>query len=203
MHSVRRAIVVLLALCVLGVAAAGVGLWSQGYRVYVVHTGSMTPTYKPGDVVIDKPAVGEPRPGQVITFRYSDETTDVVTHRVTEVTAAGFIHTKGDANRTADVWDIRADMVQGTVERGLPGLGFVLVFLKQPAGIGALGCSVLALVMLWSLFFAAAEAEQTSSDRRGRHVAAPASRHSASRRSVVQPDVASEPRYVPIHSLLT
>ena len=32
---------------------------------------------------------------------------DVVTHRVVEVTAGGIIHTKGDANATADVWDIR------------------------------------------------------------------------------------------------
>ena len=121
------------------VGAAGWGLWRHsGYRVYVVHTGSMVPTYRPGDLVLDRRPSGQYHRGEVITFRHSDLTTDVVTHRITDVTAAGLIHTKGDANATADVWDIRPDQVQGTAVLRLGGFGYLVVFLRQPAGIGAL-----------------------------------------------------------------
>jgi signal peptidase len=135
----------------LALLATGAGLLHNGYRLYVVHTGSMVPTYRPGDVVIDRPGQ-QVKPGQVITFRHS-AAPDLVTHRVTEISAAGIIHTKGDANPTADVWDIRPDMVRGSVAWHVPLLGYLLVFLKQPAGIGALASSLLALIMLWSLFF--------------------------------------------------
>jgi signal peptidase len=162
----------------LALLATGAVLAHSGYRLYIVHTGSMTPTFKPGDAVIDRPS-RQIKPGQVITFRHS-AAPDVVTHRVTEVTAAGLIHTKGDANPTADVWDIRPDMVRGSVAWQVPRLGYLLVFLKQPAGIGALAGSLLALSLLWSLFFgqqpaarAAARTRQTKQARHrpGRHAA--------------------------------
>ncbi len=46
------------------IGATGAWLWHSGYRAYVVHTGSMSPTYKPGSLVIDKPAKGGYRPGR-------------------------------------------------------------------------------------------------------------------------------------------
>jgi signal peptidase len=161
----------------LALLATGAVLAHSGYRLYIVHTGSMTPTLMPGDAVIDRPS-RQIKPGQVITFRHS-AAPDVVTHRVTEVTAGGLIHTKGDANPTADVWDIRPDMVRGSVAWHAPRLGYLLVFLKQPAGIGALASSLLALSLLWSLFFGrqpaartVAGAGQTRHRRRpGRHSA--------------------------------
>ncbi len=157
LRSITRAT---MALALLVALISGAVLWTQGYRVYVVHTGSMVPTYRPGDVVIDRPAQHHYRAGQVITFRHSADTTDVVTHRITDVTPAGLIHTKGDANRTADVWDIRPNQVRGTVAMKVTDLGYLLVFLSQPAGAASLGLSVLALVLLWTLFFPA-EPERT------------------------------------------
>src|SRR3954452_22820276 len=85
-----------LAGAVLGIVTLGAVLWGQGYRVYVIHTGSMSPAFRPGDVVVDRPA-HHYRPGEVITFRHSARAPDMVTHRITDVTAAGLIHTKGDA----------------------------------------------------------------------------------------------------------
>ncbi len=156
---------------------SGAVLVHQGYRAYVVHTGSMTPTYRPGDLVIDRPAHGLPRLGQVITFRHSADTSDVVTHRVVGVTPGGLIHTKGDANPAPDAWQLSPAMVRGSVIGGLPRAGYLLVFLKQPAGLGALGASALAMVLLWSLFFPTAETGSRvapSADHRG-------GRHSARR----------------------
>jgi signal peptidase len=184
-----------LACCLLAVLATGLGYAHAGYRVYIVHTGSMVPTYNPGDVVIDRPVRALPRPGEVITFRHS-AAPDVVTHRVTDVTAAGLIHTKGDANATADVWDITPAMVRGSVARGVPRLGYLLVFLRQPAGIGALGCSVIALTLLWSLFFAEAPAPATPA-------AAGTAAHRKHRAS--RSGLAAEPAvgYQPISTLLS
>jgi hypothetical protein len=77
-------------------------------------------------------------------------TTDVVTHSVAEL-RDGFIHTKGDANRTADVWDIRPNQVQGIFVMKLPHLGYLLVFLRRPAGVASLVIGGLALMLLWGL----------------------------------------------------
>ena len=50
---------------------------------------------------------------------------------------AGLIHTKGDANATADVWDIRPDQVRGTAVAGIPFAGYAVVYLQHPAGIAS------------------------------------------------------------------
>lgn len=151
----------------LAVLLSGAALAHLGYRAYIVHTGSMAPTYRPGDLVIDRPARGTPKPGQVITFRHSADTSDVVTHRVVSVTASGLIRTRGDANRTPDAWQIPPAMVRGSVLADIPKAGFVLVFLKQPAGLGALGASALSLALLWSLFFPSPQPE--TRERRHHH----------------------------------
>jgi signal peptidase len=156
MSIARRIGGVALACAVLAVVTSGALLWAHGYRVYVVHTGSMSPTYRPGDVVVDRPPQPNYRAGQVITFRHSPVATDVVTHRITDVTAAGLIHTKGDANRTADAWDIRPGQVRGSVVFGARKLGYLLVFLRQPAGTASLACALLAVLLLWRCFFPAA-----------------------------------------------
>lgn len=151
---IARRAALLLVVSIMGAAlATGLWLWHDGYRAYVVHTGSMQPNYKSGSLVIDKPASGHYLAGEVITFRHSELTTDVVTHRITDITPTGIIHTKGDGNGTADVWDIRPDQVRGEVVDGIPYAGYVVVFLQQPAGIAAVMTAVLAMLLLWGLFF--------------------------------------------------
>ncbi len=149
----RRAGLAAVLLLLAGLVALGVTFWQQGYRIYVVHTGSMEPTYRPGDLVIDKAVHGPVHRGEVITFRHSDVTTDVVTHRVVGLSSAGQISTKGDANRSADSWLIRPDQVQGRVAYRLHGLGYFAVYLRQPAGIASLATALFAIAALWSLFF--------------------------------------------------
>lgn len=149
----RRLSLGLLAFVLLGVVGTAVTLYAQGYRVWVVHTGSMEPNYMPGDIVVDRPPSGHYHRGEVLTFRHSDLTTDVVSHRVTDVTSAGIIHTKGDANRSDDVWNIRPDQVQGSVMFKVKALGYLVVFLQQPSGIGVIACLFFAIVLLWQLFF--------------------------------------------------
>ncbi|HEX2902966.1 MAG TPA: signal peptidase I [Jatrophihabitans sp.] len=157
-------------LVVLGAGLSGALLYHNGYRLYVVHTGSMVPTYNPGDVVLDRPA-SRPVPGEVITFRTGPGSAEVVTHRVVSVSQAGMIHTKGDANATADAWVIQPDMVRGVAVRPLRNLGYLLVFLRQPFGIAALATGTFALYLLWGLFFGdepSATEQSPDPPRRGR-----------------------------------
>ena len=90
--------------------------------------------------------------------------TDVVTHRITDITKAGLIHTKGDANRTADVWEIRPNQVRGAVVAGIPFAGYVAVYLQQPAGVASVITAVLALMLLWGLWFSDASSVFLTAD---------------------------------------
>jgi signal peptidase len=143
------------ALLVIGLVGTGLTFWLHGYRVYVVHTGSMEPTYMPGDIVVDKPAASTLHKGEVITFLHSEDSDDVVTHRFVGYTSNGLIHTKGDANRTPDAWEIRPDQVKGQALFEVPGLGYLLVYFRNPEGIASLATGVLAIALLWGFFFPA------------------------------------------------
>jgi signal peptidase len=155
-------------LCVVAITAA-VG-WTKGYRIYVVHTGSMQPALPIGSIVIDKPAAGLNglKPGDVITFRHSDLTTDVVTHRIASLDG-GLIQTKGDANTTPDAWNIRPNQVKGVEISVVPRLGYLLVFLRQPAGFAATLLSSLSVFLLWALFFPSAAPVRRAAHRASRH----------------------------------
>lgn len=156
----RRVTISLITLLVLGVAGTAAMLWHQGYRAYIIHTGSMSPELVPGDLVIDRPAKTTPKPGQIITFQHSPtDAGGLVTHRVVAVTQFG-IKTKGDANDSADVWTIKPGWVHGSVQYRVPYGGYVSYFLQQPTGLGACLASLFALIFLWRMFFPPEEGEQ-------------------------------------------
>ena len=125
-------------------AVATLGLYVAGtipYRVYVVHTGSMSPTIPSGSAVIVEQH--RYRIGQVITFREHGET---VTHRLVAVVADGTAVTKGDANRSTDPWRVAPQNIVGGVVLAPHWLGFALVYLRTPPGAASI---VLAWLALW------------------------------------------------------
>ena len=77
-----------------------------------------------------------------------------MTHRIKDVLPNGDINTKGDANTSADVWDIRPGQVQGRVIHTVKWVGYLLVFLRQPTGIAAVVAVSVSIILLWQLFFA-------------------------------------------------
>lgn len=168
-------------LAALAIALVCVGLvgWQQGYRLYAVRTGSMAPTYPTGSLLLDAPGrTGGPRVGEVVTFRTSD---GLVTHRVRQLTSAG-IKTKGDANRSIDVWTIPRHDVRGAVVAGVPFGGYLFVFFQQPTGVPSLMVLTLSIVLAWSVFFGsttppatAAATAAAAEPRRTSHRAAAAS----------------------------
>ena len=152
----RKAKLVVYVLLVVSALTIGGGLaaaWHQGYRMYAVRTGSMSPTFPTGALIIDAPARSRtPAVGDVITFRTID---GPVTHRVHSREPRG-LRTKGDANPAADTWVIAPHRVEGLVTWGLAGGGYVLVFLQQPTGLAALMVLLVSVVLAWSIFFPAA-----------------------------------------------
>ncbi|HEY2812338.1 MAG TPA: signal peptidase I [Acidimicrobiales bacterium] len=135
-----------------GLAVSLLVMWHGGYQPYVVHTGSMTPTLNPGDLVIDHPTA-QVRQGDVVTFGVSSGHDGVVTHRVANVDG-DHIQTKGDANATPDSGSISRTDIRGTAVRALPYAGYVVVYLQQPAGIASVITVLLSLTLAWGLFFA-------------------------------------------------
>ena len=116
------------------------------YKVYVLHTGSMTPTIpSKSAVIVDE---GHYHVGQVVTFTEDGET---VTHRLISINAAGLITTKGDANATADPWHPPKSQIIGGVVTTMPEVGYWLVYLKSPLGASSVLLAMLAIWQIWAL----------------------------------------------------
>ncbi len=117
-------LVVALALLIVGVPAAVGGI------PLTVLSGSMRPTYQPGDLVVIKPKdPQEIRIGEVITFQVKSGESELITHRVIERQSAtdgtvSFV-TQGDANNAPDENAIRDVQIHGTVWYRIPMLGWV------------------------------------------------------------------------------
>ena len=120
--------VVLLGTVVLGGLALIVVPKATGSRPLTVLTGSMTPTYMPGDVVIVRPAdVDNLQIGDVITFQAVSDDPRLTTHRVKSVVLTGegrrYV-TQGDANGAVDPAPIKPEQVRGTVWYSVPYVGY-------------------------------------------------------------------------------
>lgn len=108
-----------------------------GYRYYTILTPSMEPAYGVGEMVFVKLAkADEIEVGDVITFNPSSDSDAYLTHRVTqklenyEGTGVTCFKTKGDKNNTEDAFLLDESRVIGTVEFGIPKLGYIVRFIQ-------------------------------------------------------------------------
>jgi signal peptidase I len=148
----RRLLASLAGLAIVVITAGLVLAWHQGYRIWVVHTGSMIPTLQPGEAIVDQPVRGRPHRGELITFRYASGPDQVVTHRVYRE-SGGTIRTKGDANPTEDPWTLRASQVVGIPTAIIPDGGYIVVYLSQPSGAASVVTFTIMITLLWGLCF--------------------------------------------------
>jgi signal peptidase len=128
----RRVVRVVAWLVVLGVTAlvvvAVVVPRLAGATPYTVLTGSMTPAYPPGTLVVVRPVdVADVRIGDVVTYQLRSGEPDVATHRVVGIgwSADGerVLTTQGDANPVADPLPVHAVQVRGEVWYAIPWVG--------------------------------------------------------------------------------
>lgn len=108
-----------------------------GYRYYTVLTGSMSPTYNVGDMIFVQLKEGKDiNIGDVITFNPSQDSDAYLTHRVTEKienyegSGVTCFRTQGDANNAQDSFLIDENRVIGTVNFGVPMIGYVVRFVQ-------------------------------------------------------------------------
>lgn len=114
------------------------------YRVYAVRTGSMSPTIPSKSAVLVHK--GDYHVGQVVAFR---RVGGVITHRLMGINPDGSDTTKGDANTTLDPWTISRVGIIGGVVHSMPWLGYWLVYIKQPAGLGSIIAAIICLTCIW------------------------------------------------------
>jgi signal peptidase I len=113
-----------------------------GGAALTVLSGSMSPTYPAGSIVLVLPVDPQTvRPGDVITFQTAPGVAQFVTHRVVRVqhdtTPMSFI-TKGDANRGEDSEPVPIGAVRGTVRMHVPYLGTIAQHVRTPLGMALL-----------------------------------------------------------------
>lgn len=103
---------------------------ATGSTPYTVLTGSMTPTYPPGTLIVVKPQDADTlRGGDVITFQHESGNPAVTTHRILTVNrnadgTPSFI-TQGDANPVPDSNPVIPEQIRGKLWYAVPYIGYV------------------------------------------------------------------------------
>jgi signal peptidase I len=121
-----------------------------GVEVFAIRGGSKTPTIPVGAAVFAVSAEpGSIRAGDIVTIRAENGV--VYTHRVVEVDdseADIWLHTKGDANTTADAAPVPLAAVVGKIEVVVPLAGYLIALLATPAGIVSFLAYAVALLLV-------------------------------------------------------
>ena len=137
-------------------AALVVGPMFGLYRTVTVLSGSMRPTFSPGDMIVVSPEpMSSLRIGDVITFGTPAAGHPVETHRVVSITGPvdePIVQTKGDANNTIDPW--HAELHGSNIWRyrfRLPAFGYPLLWLRMRWVHLGLTLMLPVLLALWGL----------------------------------------------------
>lgn len=124
------------------------------FKTFITQSGSMVPTIKVGDLIFDDVTVERPpQSGEIITFHDVDN--HVVTHRVVEISAHDgqvYFTTKGDNNNAVDPDKITQKNIIGFYKARLPYLGYLVIYLRRPAGLALLILTPIILTILGELF---------------------------------------------------
>lgn len=99
----------------------------MGYEINVVLSNSMEPVYTTGELLLVKPAMAnEVKVNDIISYKGSGNTDNVITHRVTDIDQNNQIFiTKGDANNSQDSNPVSFTRLKGIVEVNIPYLGYI------------------------------------------------------------------------------
>jgi signal peptidase I len=140
-----------------------------GWSSYLIETGSMRPSIRPGDVVITSPNPDlDQLGGRVITFDSPSVDGQVVTHRVVEIADDGRMRTKGDANPSADSATITLDSVRGMGRLLVKYVGLPKVWWQErevlPLALFLLSLLAAAAAIRWDRDDDAGDADRSGDD---------------------------------------
>jgi len=108
------------------------------YKIFVVESGSMTPTIRPGSLAVVK-ASSDYKKDDIITYKKREdinikERGSTITHRIVKVEENGFV-TKGDANDVEDKESVEKDLIVGKLILAIPYLGYPIAWAKTQTGL--------------------------------------------------------------------
>ena len=135
------ALLLLMAAAILAVSAK---------HLYIVTSGSMVPTLRPGDVVyVSGASFGDLQVGDVISFD-APGLGEVVTHRIVSIGPDGIV-TKGDFNELPDGWRLHASDIRGEMTFRVPKVGLYLSDIRRSnLGFLAVTAPLVVLVLIQS-----------------------------------------------------
>ena len=123
-----------------------------GSVMYIVIRGdSMEPDFLSGDLLIVQAAASY-ETSDVIAYRVPvGEVGEgmVVVHRIVGGSASGGFEMRGDNNQSTDPWTPHGTDVVGKAWVLIPGLGRVLVAIRQPLVLAALAASLVVGLVIW------------------------------------------------------
>jgi signal peptidase I len=122
-----------------------------GSQTYSVLTSSMAPSFPPGTFLVVKPTEFDNlQVGDVVTYQLESGRPDVVTHRITGLTASQdgerLLITQGDNNDIADENPVREIQVRGKLFYAVPYVGFIANALGQTDRSGIITVLAIALI---------------------------------------------------------
>jgi signal peptidase I len=106
------------------------------YRTMTVLSGSMEPTFAPGDIVLARPTSADTvQVGDILVYQVPVGAHQVESHRIIQILGRRplLVRTKGDANEAADPWTASLDGNRvWTVRKSVPWAGKAIIFLRSP-----------------------------------------------------------------------
>lgn len=123
------------------------------HKLYIVDSGSMSPTIKQDSMIIVKELSSqEVEAGDIVTY-YGHNKSSRVTHRIMETQNNGeFFITRGDANESDDPLPLEGEKVIGKVVYVIPFIGSIFRFLSTKYGIALLITIAIVWIVLPKFF---------------------------------------------------
>lgn len=103
------------------------------YTAVAIASGSMSPTFTKGSVVIVKKITDkdEIKIGDIAAYEYEGRIIVHRVNRIVEIKGETFYYTKGDANENEDNYKIEKNKIMGIVEVAIPLVGYPTVWLNE------------------------------------------------------------------------
>ena len=127
-------------------------VWAAvGWEPMVVTTGSMQPAINPGDIVLSAPPEDAVvlDAGTVITFEDPVRPGELITHRIDTVNEDGTYTTRGDANSSADSYEVTTDELTGVGRLLVPAVGLPRVWMDEGRLVIVVGWVIATVLAVW------------------------------------------------------
>ena len=125
-----------------------------GFTPFIIVSGSMEPKLPVDDIIITRKVNKENiKVGDVISY-WDEQNNIVITHRVVNIqTIDGkyFYETKGDNNNSNDKELVEYSNIQGKLLFGIPIIGKVINYVREPKGMAISLTFIIAIYALYSV----------------------------------------------------